>query len=232
MSRRCGDEPPCEHEEVVEFEPPGLRPLARAVEHELADDRAEEQAALPANVVEQPLQLVTELELDGAQVLERGLATRMLLPVRLVARHRLPAGEEFVRGQDRFERDAEAGGVADLGGEGGGQGDRVLLFVAGRWDGCGDLVGQGERPVGVETQWPGIVERDAVVDEVPVRRGSPGRSGARRSARRSDRTRTARRTRGRRRRARRRVPDRRADGRAGRPTAPRTRARSRVRRAP
>ena len=77
-----------------------------------------------------------------------------------------------MRGQDRFERDAEAGGVADLGGEGGGQGDRVLLFVAGRWDGCGDLVGQGERPVGVETQGPRIVEHDAVVDEVPVPRKS------------------------------------------------------------
>ena len=162
------DEPPGEHEQVVELEPARLRPLACAVEHEPADDRAEQQAALATDAVEQRLELVTELELERADGLECGLATRVLLPVRLAARHRLLAGEGFVGGQDRLERDAQARRAAHLGDEHSGAGDRDLLTVSCWRDGGGDLFGQCERPVGVETQRTGIGEHDTVVDEVPV----------------------------------------------------------------
>ena len=152
--------------------------------------------------VEQPLRLGAELELErraGPRARPRR-RPEVLLPVRLVARHRLPVGELVVRGEDRLEGDAQAGRRCGAG--------RRTRRRGRPWPSCVSPGGTSAAAIVVgEGEQRGRCRARAGRDRRarhgrrrgPSWPGSPGRSGARRCARRTGRTRTARRTPGRRR---------------------------------
>ena len=64
------DEPSGEHEQVVELESATHRPLVRPFEDEPADDRTEQLTSVAAGRFEQALGFCSELELEGLEIVE------------------------------------------------------------------------------------------------------------------------------------------------------------------